>query len=316
MNRTSRRGGLGAAFAALKSALQWRLLLLWIVATLLPVLLVATPVWQTVQAQFGHSLYAADIAAGRNVPLLIQGLMKAGEHLGWLGVSLGATTVLMLLLSPWLTGMVVASLRAGRRLGFGELVHGGLSEYGRMLRMLLWSVIPLGIAAAIGGGVIGALGKSTEQAILASEVDSASRIGLVVAVVVFVLAHATVEAGRGWLGADTGLRSVVKAWWRGCKLLLKRPLATLLVYLVASLAGYGLALLFAWLRVRVDGVGIGAFVLSFLLGQAIVAMLAWGRIARVYGMADLAADRMAREATVAPAVATASPAAQAEPLPA
>ena len=316
MNRTSRRGGLGAAFAALKSALQWRLVLLWIIATLLPVLLVATPLWATLQAQFGHSLYAADIAAGRNVPLLVQGLMKVGEHLDWLGAGLGATTVLMLLLSPWLTGMVVASLRAGRRLGFGELVHGGLSEYGRMLRMLLWSAIPLGIAAAIGGGAVGALAKSTEQAILASEVDSASRIGLVVAVVVFVLAHATVEAGRGWLGADTGLRSVVKAWWRGCKLLLKRPLATLLVYLVASLAGYGLALLFAWLRVRVDGVGMGAFVLSLLLGQAIVAMLAWGRIARVYGMADLAADRMAQTAAVAPAVAIASPAAPAEPLPA
>jgi hypothetical protein len=314
MNRTSRRGGLGAAFAALKSALQWRLLLLWIIATLLPVLLVATPLWATLLAQFGHSLYAADIAAGRNVPLLVQGLMKVGEHLDWLGVSLGATTVLMLLLSPWLTGMVVASLRAGRRLGFGELVHGGLSEYGRMLRMLLWSVIPLGIAAAIGGGVIGALGKSTEQAILASEVDSASRIGLAVAVVVFVLAHATVEAGRGWLGADSGLRSVVKAWWRGCKLLLKRPLATLLVYLVASLAGYGLALLFAWLRVRVDGVGMGAFVLSFLLGQLIVAMLAWGRIARLYGMADLATDRMAQKAAT-PAAPVASPAA-AEPQPA
>jgi hypothetical protein len=316
MNRTSRRGGLGAAFAALKSALQWRLLLLWIIATLLPVLLVATPLWATLQAQFGHSLYAADIAAGRNVPLLVQGLMKVGEHLDWLGVSLGATTVLMLLLSPWLTGMVVASLRAGRRLGFGELVHGGLSEYGRMLRMLLWSVIPLGIAAAIGGGVIGALGKSTEQAILASEVDSASRIGLVVAAVVFVLAHATVEAGRGWLGADSGLRSVVKAWWRGCKLLLKRPLATLLVYLVASIVGYGLALLLAWLRVRVDGIGMGAFVLSFLLGQLIVAMLAWGRIARLYGMADLATDRMAQKATTAPTTPIASPATAAEPQPA
>jgi hypothetical protein len=312
MNRTSRRGGLGAAFAALKSALQWRLLLLWIIATLLPVLLVATPLWATLHAQFGHSPYAADIAAGRNVPLLIQGLMEIGEHLGWLGAGLGATTVLMLLLSPWLTGMVVASLRAGRRLGFGELVHGGLSEYWRMLRMLLWSVIPLGIAAAIGGGVITALGKSTEQAILASEVDNASRIGLVVAAVVFVLAHATVEAGRGWLGADRNRHSVVVAWWHGVKLLLKRPLATMLVYLVASLVGYGLALLFAWLRVRVDGVGMGTFALAFLLGQAIVAMLAWGRIARVYGMAALAADRMA----AAPARPIASPAAPPEPLPA
>lgn len=293
MNRTSRRGGLGAALAALKSSLQWRLWLLWILATLLPTLLVATPLWATLQAQFGHSPYATEIAAGQNVPLLLQGLMEIAEHLGWLGASLGGATLLMLLLSPWLSGMVVASLRAGRRLGFGELVHGGLSEYWRMLRMLLWSAIPLGIALAIGGGVMAALRKGTEHAILASEVDDAARTGLIVAVVLFVLAHATVEAGRGWLGADRGLRSVIRAWWRGLKLLLRRPLATLLVYLVASIAGYGLAMLLAWLRVRVDGVGMGAFALSFLLGQAIVAMLAWGRIARLYGMADLAADPVA-----------------------
>jgi hypothetical protein len=293
MNRTSRRGGPGASLAALKSSLQWRMWLLWILATLIPTLLVATPLWATLQAQFGHSVHAADIAAGHDVPLLLQGIMKAAEHAGWLGISLGASTVLMLLLSPWLSGMVVASLRAGRRLGFGELVHGGLSEYWRMLRMLLWSAIPLGIALAIGGGVIGAMHKSTEHAILASEVDAAGRMGLVIAAILFVLAHATVEAGRGWLGADRGLRSVIRAWWRGLKLLLRRPLATLLVYLLTSIVGYGLALLFAWLRVRVDGVGMGAFALSFLLGQALVAMLAWGRIARLYGMADLAADRIA-----------------------
>jgi hypothetical protein len=56
----------------------------------------------------------------------------------------------------------------------------------------------------------------------------------------------------------------------------------------------------------------GTFALAFLLGQAIVAMLAWGRIARVYGMAALAADRMA----AAPARPIASPAAPPEPLPA
>jgi hypothetical protein len=294
MNRTPRRGGLGAAFAALKASLQWRMLLLWILATLLPTLLVATPLWATLQAQFGHTLHAADIAAGRDMPLLLQGIIKISDNMGWLGASLGASTALMLLVSPWLSGMVVASLRAGRRLGLGELVHGGLSEYWRMLRMLLWSAIPLGIALAIGGGVMGAMHKGTEHAVLASQVDSATRTGLIVAAIVFVLAHATVEAGRGWLGADRGLRSVIKAWWRGLKLLLRRPLATLLVYLVASLVGYGLALLFAWLRVRVDGVGTGAFVLSFLLAQAMVAMLAWGRIARLYGMADLARDRIAR----------------------
>jgi hypothetical protein len=291
MNRTHRRGGFGAAFAALASALQWRLLLLWILATLLPTLLVATPLWQTLQAEFGHTVHAAQIAAGQDVSLLLQGLAKVGQDMGWLVGALGGSTVLMLLLAPWLTGMVVASLRAGRRLGFGELVHGGVSEYWRMLRMMLWSVVPLGVALAIGGAIMGAMNSGADDAILATDAESASRHGLILAGIVFVLLHATVEAGRGWLGADRNLRSVVRAWWRGVKLLVRRPLATLLVYVVASVAGYGLAALFAWWRVRADGTGMGAFVLSFLLGQAVVAMVAWARVARVTGMASLAAGQ-------------------------
>jgi hypothetical protein len=291
MNRTPRRGGFGAALAALKSALQWRLLLLWILATLVPTLLVATPLWATLQAQFGHSVHAAQIAAGQDVSLLMQGMAKLGEQMAWLPVGLGGSTLLMLLVAPWLTGMVVASLRAGRRLGFGELVHGGLAEYWRMLRMMLWSLIPLGIALAIGGGVMGAMRSGAEDAILSADADAAGRNGLIVAGIVFVLLHATVEAGRGWLGADRTLRSVVKAWWRGVMLLLRRPLATLLVYVVATVVGYGLAMLFAWWRVRADGAGGGAFALSVLLGQATVAMIAWARIARVTGMASLAAGQ-------------------------
>ena len=110
-----------------------------------------------------------------------------------------------------------------------------------MLRMMLWSLIPLGIAVAIGGAVMGAMGKGDAHAILASEADAAGRNGMIIAGIVFVLLHATVEAGRGWLGADRNLRSVIRAWWRGVKLLVRRPFATLLVYVVASLVGYGLA---------------------------------------------------------------------------
>lgn len=294
MNRANRRGGLSAAFLGLKSALQWRIWLLWILATLVPTLLVAVPLWSTLDMQFGHSVHAGEIAAGDNVALLMQGFGELSEHMRWLPGSFGASTVLMLLLSPWLTGMVVAAMRSGRRLGFGELIRGGLAEYWRLLRMMIWSLLPLGIALAVGGGILGALKDGTENATLASEVDDATRTGLIVLAVLFVLAHATVEAGRGWLGADLALRSVIKAWWRGLMLLLRRPLATLLVYLVASIVGYGLALLFAWLRLEVDGVGGSAALLGFLAAQGIVAMLAFGRIARLYGLGALAAARMHR----------------------
>ena len=38
--------------------------------------------------------------------------------------------------------MVVASGRAGRALGFGHLLQSGLIEYGRMFRLMLWSLLP------------------------------------------------------------------------------------------------------------------------------------------------------------------------------
>lgn len=294
--RRPRRRGSRALGAAIGQALQWRMLLLWLLATLVPALLAAMPIWGAVQAQFGHSLHADAIAAGRNVPLLIQGLMKVSEFAGPLGAGLLSALVLTLLVSPFLSGMVVAALRATRRLGFAELIAGGVAQYWRMLRMMLWSVIPLGIAIFIGAAAMGAADKSTADAVLSAEVDHASRIALVVALVAFVLLHASVEAGRGWIGADGTLRSVIRAWWRGLKLLVRRPLATLGVYLGSLVLGLGLALLFTWLRLETGGVGTGAFVLGFLLAQCTALALAWGRITRLYGLADLAADARARRA--------------------
>lgn len=297
----SRRSGFAALMAALQSAMQWKLLLLWLLATLVPTWLATFPLWGALQAQFGQSLHASDIAAGHNLPLLIQGLMKLSEQVGPIVGGTFAAALLMLLVSPWLTGMIVASLRAGRRLGFGELVHGGLTEYWRMLRMLLWSMIPIGIALAVAAGLMHLADKTTEQAILSSEVSNASRMAMIVAAIVFVIAHAGVEAGRGWLGADGSLRSVIRAWWRGFKLLLRRPLATLAVYLGSCIIGLGLALVLAWLRIRIDGVGGGAALASLLLTQLMVAALAWSRITRLYGLSDLAGNAIARNAGAAKA---------------
>ena len=67
MNRSSRRGGLGAALAALKSSLQWRIVLLWILATLVPTLLVATPLWLALQAPAWWSPRCAPGAAWAGV---------------------------------------------------------------------------------------------------------------------------------------------------------------------------------------------------------------------------------------------------------
>lgn len=301
--RAQRRSGSGALAAGLRNGLQWRLLLAWVVLMLLPALLLALPVTAWLHAQFGHSLQATAIAAGGNLPLFAEALSTIGEHGPWLSGSAVGATVVALLLSPWLTGTVVASIRAGHTLRLGALLRAGLGEYLRMLRMLLWSLLPLGAALAVGMGALNLADEQTSQAILASEADDPARLALILLAVLLVLAHASVEAGRGWLGADLGLHSVIRAWWRGCKLLLRRPLATLIVYLGTSIVGYGLALLFSVLRVQVDGSHWGGWLAGFALTQLVVAMLAWGRIARLYGLAGLAAGAKVMQPVQTAAVA-------------
>lgn len=303
--RGRRRSGFVALANGLRHGLQWRLLLAWVALMLLPALLIALPVTGWLHAQFGHSLHAGAIAAGANLPLFAEALSAIGDHGPWLKGSAFGATLVALLLSPWLTGMVVASIRAGHTLRLGVLLRAGLGEYLRMLRMLLWSLLPLGAALAAGIGAMNLAGKQTEQAILASEAENAARLAMILLAVLLVLAHASVEAGRGWLGADLGLRSVIRAWWRGCKLLLRRPLATLVVYLGTSVVGYGLALLFGVVRVQVDGSSVGGWLAAFALTQLVVVMLAWGRIARLYGLAELATG--AKVVPSAQTVAVAAP---------
>ena len=109
-----------------------------------------------------------------------------------------------------------------------------------------------------------------------------------------LLAHAGIEAGRGWLATDARLRSALKAWWRGMKLLFRRPLAVLSAYLLPTLCSLLLALAMVALRQRVDAGGLGGFLLALLLACAIAGSLAWGKVARLFALRALAADAHAR----------------------
>lgn len=288
MNASVRRGGIAALISGLRNAAQWRLLLWWLLALWLPTLLVALPIWSALQGLWGQSPHAAAIAGGKDLSLFADAMFGLDEALGGISMAGLFAFAVTLLLSPWLAGMVVASIRAGRKLRMGELLHGGFAEYGRMFRTLLWSILPLAIAIGLGMAALHLGTKHEDKAILESEVENGKLIGLIVLALLFVFAHMTVEAGRGWFGADGGLRSAIKAWWRGVKLVFRRPLASLIVYLGTSLFGYVVASLLALWRINVDGAGVGGFLLGLLLAQLAIVFLAWGRIARLYGFADLA----------------------------
>ena len=278
----------------LRGALQWRLWLLWIGASLGCALIAALPAWNWLADALNHSVHARAIANGEAPTLLLDLLLSRNAPHGVLGESTMIGAILMLLLSPLLAGATLTAIRSRSRPGFGDLLRGALSEYGPLLRMLLWSAIPLGLALLVMSVIIGANESAHEDAIVGAGLDTGRTVAFVVGGVLFVLAHASLEAGRGWLAADGRLRSALKAWWRGLKLLCRRPVAVLLAWLATTLLGLALALLFAWLRQFAGGAGLGGFLLAMLLGCGIAAGLACGRIARLYAMAALAAGQHAR----------------------
>jgi len=279
---------------AFSAALQWRLLLLWTGTSLACALIAALPLWAWLGLQLDHSPQAADIATGRAPALLLDLLTAPEMPMALFNVNLRIAGALMLLLSPVLTGATVAALRSREPLTFGDLLRGGVAHYGPLLRLLLWSAFPLGIALGIGAAALGFNEKIHDHAILASEVETGRNIALVFGALLLVLAHASVEAGRGWIAADGRLRSALKAWWLGLRLLIRRPLAVLAAYLIPTFCSLLLAMGLLALRGHVDPATGTGWVLAVLLGLAIAAALAWGKVTRLHALRALAEDAHAR----------------------
>lgn len=284
---TAPRAGFGALFSAMGAALQWRLLLAWLLLMLLPAAVVALPLWRALGALLDHSVHA-DAWARQFDPLMFgDALSAASGHTAWFGGAALLGLVLTLLLSPFLDGMAVGSGRAGRPLDFGALLLSGWIEYGRMFRVMLWSLLPYALVVAAAGAGMHLAERHDDQAVLQSQADAwmhGVRLGLLL---VFVLAQAIVESTRAAFIADTGLRSATRAFGRGIMQLLRRPLKTLLFYLVVSALGLAIAAAISIARIHTTAVD-GGFWLALLLSQLIVVAIAWMRVARLFALARLA----------------------------
>jgi hypothetical protein len=299
------KAGFGAFLGALGAALQWRLLLLWLMVMALPTAIVALPLWKTLGGLLDHSVHASALARQFETLPMSDVIVQVTRHGDWLGgANLGAFIV-TLLASPFLTGMVVTAARVPRSLTFGELMHGGLSEYWRLLRLLLWALLPFGVALVIAGAVSGWADKHAAAAVLESSADSGHRVAMIVTIVLLVLAHAMVESGRAQVAADPLQRSATRAFFRGVGMLLRRPLATLGMYLGVSVIGYVIAFLLGMLRVRMDAVGVFGFIAALVVAQLIVVVLAWQRTARLFALGAVARATPARRRRASATLATA-----------
>ncbi len=273
--------------ASARRALQWRLLLLWLLAMALPLVLAVLPLWATLSRLLDHSLLRTQLLAPLDAAALVDTLMTLPDAHYTPASALGGLIVFVLLL-PVLSGLAMTAARAPAAApvpGFAELLQGALREYGRMARLWLWALLPLGIALGIGGALNHAAGEQAQTMILQSDARWLGRGALAVSALLLLLAHATVDAARAQLVLEPRRRSVVAAWWRGTKRLLRRPRG-LVLYALVTAAGLLLAALLGFARLYVAPVDLLSFVLALLLGQALVAVLAWMRCARLFALVE------------------------------
>jgi len=285
MNTTSALSFSAVLAQSARFALQWRLLLLWVVVLLIPTIIMALPLWQIISSQLNYSINSEALAQHMNMNAIgdIFYAMSVNKML-LQEAGLGAL-IFTLLLSPFLSGAIVSAARAQSPLALGKLVHGGIAEYWRMFRMLVWAFIPLGIAGGIGAGLTHWADTYAETAILESNADLAAHVALAVMLVLLVIADASVDAGRAQFVISTIRRSAIKAWWNGFLLVVRRPLTTLGFYVVLTLAGAVLVAVFGVVRMNSGSVHPFGFIAGLILTQLIVLSTAWMKSARIFALA-------------------------------
>jgi hypothetical protein len=282
-NNIPRSAGFASLGSAMRAALQWRLLVLWLVIMLIPATVVALPLWRMLGGLLDTSVHAAEWAQHFSGLMFTDVAFALGDHFQWFGAAAIVGLVMTLLVSPFVDGMIIGSGRAGTVLGFGGLLQSGWVEYGRMFRVMLWSLLPYGILMAEMAATGHMTDKYSETAVLESSVDAYSHVMDVLTLIVFVLVQSIMESARAAFIADLTLRSATRALWRGVRQLVRRPLKTLLFYLVVTVVGLLLASVFAVGRIHATG-----FLLALLLSQLIVVIIGWMRTARLFALAEVA----------------------------
>lgn len=286
--KNSRRVAFGALLGAPFAALQWRLLLLWVLLMLLPAVAVGLPLLHALGGLLDHSVHTD--AWGRQFDAMMFGdtVRELSSSSGALTGAFFAALAITLLLTPLLNGMIVGSGRAGRPLGFGHLLQSGVVEYGRMFRLMLWSLVPYAAAAFLVKTGMNLLDDKIDVAMLESQAASAKHLTALLLGLVIVLAQVIVESGRAAFIADTGLRSATVAIGRGVMQLLRRPFSSLLGYVLITAIGFGIAFTLGVARAHTTAVGGLGLLLAFLLSQLVVAVIGWTRIARLFALAEVA----------------------------
>ena len=283
-----------------RRALQWRFLLLWLGLVALPAAIALIPAWRFLADQLATSPRAQELAAFLDSHVaadLLKELTQTRARSAFEAGALGGA-LLVVLCMPVGAGAAVALGRAEETLRFRALLAGAAEHYGRMLRMLLVALLPLGLAATGAAALSRAAARAAEQAVLEAQALRYGRAAAAAGFLLLFLAQLTVDAGRAAFAAEPQRRSAWFSWWAGVRLLGRRPWRMLLAGGAPfAIAGIAAAFLLS-LRLRIHQAGWGSMALAFLLSELAIAALGWNRATRLIALAELmradAPDRAAR----------------------
>src|SRR6478736_3226962 len=111
---TSRKDGFWRTlFGSLLGALQWRVLLLWLVGLGLIALVAAFPIWRALDTTLSNTVGAAAYAHALDAFALVDLSRVLGKDAS-VGFGVIVSALLSVLLMPWLTGVMLANLRLGK----------------------------------------------------------------------------------------------------------------------------------------------------------------------------------------------------------
>ena len=270
----------------MRRALDFRLLLFWLAASMLPTLLVALPLAGILSEALNFSAYAD--ALGQRLDLAALSVLGNAYQRSEVAIQTNVTLAWFctLLLAPMLTAMAAAIFMASEKLATRTLIANALMHYSRWF----WLHLSAFVLYLLGFGIAAVVAFSAEIQV-EEYVDAHSFANMqtfcrLLAFLIALMTHFFVEIARAEYVLDASLRFPPSAFLRA--LARGQMLRRVAGYLLVCGIGIGALLILLLLRQRLSGASLVAMLCTVILAQGSVAALAWMRNARIFVLSALA----------------------------
>ena len=300
-----------------KQAAQWRLLTVWLLGLLAAASAALIPIASVLGDALDHVPRAKSLVAVLDAPAAADLVRIFGESAPTLRPGLLAMAVLAFFIAPLLASAAVGVARSAEPPRFPALLGLAGEGYGRMLRLSIVGLIPLGLAGALAGALSNAATKRGAELFTETAASNGSRAALIASAVLIFAAHLLLDLSRGTFAAQPERRSAFRALWHAARVLVRRPLQVIGMGFAGLLASLLIAAVLVALRQRIVQSSGATVLLAFVVSQLSLAAIGWGRAARIIGFTELvradAADRTRKAQPVASAQTVPAASAPIEP---